>query len=122
MTAFGEQEEIMTTMTDGLTDEFFTRVITFSGVDHVEPFVEGSLQNSFDRLRRGFLVTDFGATEPEDRNVHIGFAQASLFHRAQNLGEKRRPVTRPCAIAYQANFVLPVPRTISPMRRARKND
>src|SRR4051794_16998866 len=123
MTALGEEEKIFTAMTHRLPDEFFTGVVAFGGINNVEPFIERALQKCFNGFHGGLLVTNFGPPKPDDRNVHIRFAQPSLFHSAQNVREKSRHVTRGAvAAAYHINCVLPVPRAICPIRLARKSD
>src|SRR4051794_37857080 len=94
MTALGEEEKIFTAMTHRLPDEFFTGVVAFGGINNVEPFIERALQKCFNSFHGGLLVTNFGPPKPDDRNVHIRFAQPSLFHSAQNVREKSRHVTR----------------------------
>src|ERR1043166_9518798 len=79
MAAFGEEIKILSAIADGLTNQLLAVVITFRGVDHVQPGVEGAVQQIGDRLSGRALIPNLRSAESENGNVHIGFTETPLF-------------------------------------------
>src|SRR5205085_3956950 len=80
MTAFGEQEKIVASMSDGLSDHLLAAVITLGRVDDIYAQVESLVQEGGGRFVRDVLVSNFRAAEAENGYIHVCFAESTFFH------------------------------------------
>jgi len=81
MAALGEQVKIAAPFAHRLADQFLAIVITFGGVDDVQPSVERAVQQFGHRLRGRALIADLRSAESDDGNLHVSLSEPPLFHR-----------------------------------------
>jgi hypothetical protein len=80
MTALAEKVIIGAPVGDGLPDQFLASFVAFAGIDDIQAGIERAGEQTGNGFLARSFKPDFGATETEDRYLHIGLTELPPFH------------------------------------------